>query len=104
MSRSAAPARASSQGGQAGKDELAEECLTKAGLWKELRDRLRGWPPRAGRQSVASADPGAGSAGAGALLPVSLALLSGAAEAGDALTDDVPQFVGHAQSRSSSPR
>jgi phosphate transport system ATP-binding protein len=25
----------------AGKDELVEECLTKAGLWKEVRDRLR---------------------------------------------------------------
>ncbi|MGW1539950.1 phosphate ABC transporter ATP-binding protein [Streptomyces sp. NPDC002309] len=25
----------------AGKDDLVEECLTKAGLWKEVRDRLR---------------------------------------------------------------
>ncbi|MGW3288061.1 phosphate ABC transporter ATP-binding protein [Streptomyces sp. NPDC001002] len=24
-----------------GKDDLVEECLTKAGLWKEVRDRLR---------------------------------------------------------------
>jgi len=24
-----------------GKDELVEECLTKAGLWREVRDRLR---------------------------------------------------------------
>ncbi|MFB7306248.1 phosphate ABC transporter ATP-binding protein [Streptomyces sp. NPDC056192] len=24
-----------------GKDELVEECLTKAGLWKEVKDRLR---------------------------------------------------------------
>ena len=27
--------------GRDGKDELVEECLTKAGLWKEVRDRLR---------------------------------------------------------------
>lgn len=27
--------------GAAAKDDLVEECLTKAGLWKEVRDRLR---------------------------------------------------------------
>jgi phosphate transport system ATP-binding protein len=27
--------------GRQGKDALVEECLTKAGLWKEVRDRLR---------------------------------------------------------------
>ncbi|MFE7777776.1 phosphate ABC transporter ATP-binding protein [Streptomyces sp. NPDC057445] len=27
--------------GGASKDDLVEECLTKAGLWKEVRDRLR---------------------------------------------------------------
>ncbi|MFC4499779.1 MULTISPECIES: phosphate ABC transporter ATP-binding protein [Streptomyces] len=27
--------------GRDGKDALVEECLTKAGLWKEVRDRLR---------------------------------------------------------------
>jgi phosphate transport system ATP-binding protein len=26
---------------RAGKDDLVEECLTKAGLWREVRDRLR---------------------------------------------------------------
>lgn len=26
---------------RAGRDELVEECLTRAGLWKEVRDRLR---------------------------------------------------------------
>jgi phosphate transport system ATP-binding protein len=25
----------------AGKDDLVEECLTKAGLWREVKDRLR---------------------------------------------------------------
>jgi hypothetical protein len=53
----------------------------------EVRDRLRGWPPRVTDGPSLLPTLTLGSAGAGAaLLPTSLAQLFGAAEAGDALT------------------
>ena len=37
------------------KDDLVESCLTKAGLWKEVRDRLRAARRRALRRAAAAA-------------------------------------------------
>jgi phosphate transport system ATP-binding protein len=39
--RDGGPAADRRQSGPDTKDSLVEECLTKAGLWKEVRDRLR---------------------------------------------------------------